>query len=305
MAIPFKHGLNRDENLSGFRVMNILLRLLTVGSVLTAASTFAATAFEGKVTLAMTGEKGPPQAIDYAMKGQKLRMDIKAAKTEPAGESDQPVANEPPKKSRKMIPGFLGGKPNSAGEPAKPGRKHGGGGEQITTIMDMEKMEMLMLMPSEKMYMVMPIKKAVDKAIEHAEKSGAANTEVERTGKTEKILGYSCDQILVKDKEKGTVTEMWVASDLGMFGGLGGGGGGGMFGGGKSAAAAKWEEVLKGKGGFPLRVITHDAKGKETFKMETTKIEPGPQPDSLFAPPADYEKFSMPDLGSLNPFKQG
>jgi len=209
------------------------------------------------VSLAMTSEKGRTQAMDYTMKGQKLRMDISAEK------------------------------------------------HQVSTIMDMEKMEMLMLMPEQNMYMVMPIKKAVDNAVEHAEKNGAMNADIERTGKTEKILGYTCDQILVTDKEKGTVTELWVAPDLGMFMGLGNGGGGGMFGGRKTAAAAKWEEALKGKGGFPLRVISHDAKGKDVFKMEATKIEPGPQPDSLFAPPAGYQKFQMPDMGGLNPFKQG
>jgi hypothetical protein len=91
----------------------------------------------------------------------------------------------------------------------------------------------------------------------------------------------------------------------GMFGG-GGGGGGGMFGGGhKSANASKWEEALKGKGGFPLRVISTDAKGKQAFKMEATKIEPGNLPDSLFVPPAGYQKFQMPDFGGMNPFKRG
>ncbi len=178
-------------------------------------------------------------------------------------------------------------------------------GNQMTSIMDLAKLEMLMLMPEQKMYMVMPLKKPVEKAMEQA---GEGTAEVEVTGKTETILGYKCSQILVKDK--GSVTEMWVADGLGTFMGMGNGGGGGnpmagMFGGGgkKSANAAKWEEALKGKGGFPLRVITRDAKGKESFKMEATKIEPGSLPDSLFAPPAGYEKFAMPDFGSM--FKKG
>ena len=38
--------------------------------------------------------------------------------------------------------------------------------------------------------------------------------------------------------------------------------------------------------------------------MEATKIEPGTLPDSLFVPPADYQKFEMPDLGGLNPFRK-
>ena len=178
-------------------------------------------------------------------------------------------------------------------------------GHEMSSIMDLAKLEIIMLMPEQKMYMVMPIKKPVEQAMA---KQGESTADVEVTGKTETILGYKCSQILVKDK--GSVTEMWVADGLGTFMGLGSGGGGGnpmagMFGGGgkKSANAAKWEEALKGKGGFPLRVISRDAKGKQSFKMEATKIEPGSLPDSLFAPPAGYEKFAMPDFGSM--FKKG
>ena len=171
-------------------------------------------------------------------------------------------------------------------------------GHTMSTIMDMAKLEMLMLMPEQQMYMVMPIKKTVEKAMAKQEESTA---DIEVTGKTDTILGYKCNQILVKDK--GTVTEMWVAEGLGTFKGLGNKGGG-PFGGRKSASAAKWEEALKDKGGFPLRVITTDAKSKETFRMEATKIEPGTLPESLFVPPAGYSKFQMPDFGGLNPFKR-
>jgi Domain of unknown function (DUF4412) len=236
--------------------MKLLLRILAVGSLLTAAQSFAADAFEGKVSLAMTAEKGKTQTMDYTMKGPKLRMDINAE------------------------------------------------GHRMSNIMDMTKMEMLMLMPEEKMYMVHSIKQPVEQAME---KQGESTAVIEVTGKTETILGYKCNQILVKDK--GTVTEMWAAEGLGAFMGMGSGGGS-PFGGKKgNANAAKWEEALKGKGGFPLRVITLDAKGKQTFKMEATRIEPGPQPDSLFVPPSDYQKLDMgkmmmPGLGGLNPFKK-
>jgi hypothetical protein len=170
------------------------------------------------------------------------------------------------------------------------------GGTQAVMIMDAAKQEMIMLMPDQQMYMVMPMQKAVEMA---AEKTGATTADIEVTGKTETILGYKCSQILVKDK--GTVTETWMAEGLGGFMGMGNGGGmgggmGGMFGGGKSANEAKWEKVMKEKGGFPLRVISRDAKGKETYKMEATKIEPGSLPDSHFSPPAGYKKFSMGDM---------
>jgi len=230
--------------------MNPLLRLLAVGTLLlTAASSFAADSFQGKVTLAITDNKGRSHDLNYSMKGSKVRMDVDAE------------------------------------------------GHTVATIMDMEKLEMLMIMSEQKMYMVMPIKKPIEAA---AAKSGAyeSTAEIEVTGKTETILGYKCNQILVKDK--GAVTEVWAAEGLGAFMGLGNsGGGGGMFGGKKAANAAKWEEALKGKGGFPLRVVSHDAKGKDSFKMEATKIEPGTLPDSLFVPPAGYQKFQMPSFGDM------
>jgi len=229
--------------------MKPLLRLLAVSILLlTAVSSFAATPFEGKISLTISGEKkGRSQALDYSIKGKKLRMDMNAE------------------------------------------------GNQVATIMDMQKLEMIILMSEQKMYMVQPIKQPVEAAVEQAGKSTA---EIEVTGKTETILGYTCSQVLIKDK--GTVTEAWLAEGLAAFQGLGGGPGGGMFGGGKkSANAAKWEEALKGKAGFPLRVISRDAKGKDSFKMEATKIEPGSLPDSLFTPPAGFEKFEMPNLGGL------
>lgn len=172
-------------------------------------------------------------------------------------------------------------------------------GHTVSSIMDMGKREMTMLMPEQNMYMVMPMKLPPEAAAKVKEMESTA--EVEKTGKTETILGYKCQQVLVKDK--GTVTEMWLAEGLGTFMGMGNGGGGGPFGGGRSAGPSKWEQALKGVGGFPMRVITRDAKSKETFKMEVTKIAPGPQPDSAFAPPAGYQKFQMP--GGMNPFGGG
>ncbi len=236
--------------------MKLLSRLLAVGALLTAVQTFAADTFEGKVSLAITADKGKAMNLDYSLKGQKIRMNMNAD------------------------------------------------GHEVATIMDMGKMEMLMLMAEQHMYMVMPMKKPMEQAMEKSG-AGSGSADVEVTGKTETILGYKCNQILVKDK--GTVTEMWVAEGLGVFMGLGGGGGGGgMFGGGRrggGANASKWEEALKGKGGFPLRVISRDAAGKQSFKMEATKIEPGSLPDSQFSPPEGYQKFDMPNIGNM--FKGG
>ena len=239
--MPFNRGLSPRAGMSHCGAMNLLLRSLAVGTLLTASTTFAADAFEGQVTMSMTS-KGKAQEMDLTMKGQMERMDMNA------------------------------------------------GGHEVGMIFDMNKREMIILMHEQHMYMVRPMPD-VTKIAE--KKSVESTAELEKTGKTETILGYKCQQVLVKDK--GTTTELWLAEGLGAFMGLGGGNPMGGRGGG--AAAAKWEQVLKGTSGFPLRVISHDADGKESFKMEATRVTPGPQPDSEFAPPAGYQKFAMPNFG--------
>ena len=168
-------------------------------------------------------------------------------------------------------------------------------------IMDFARKQMIILMNDDHMYMVMPLK--LDQtAHENPAKTPAADPEIVVTGKTETILGYHCKQVMVTEGKK--VTEMWLAEGLGQFGGMGGPGSGGMMGKKKGhAESAKWENALKGVGGFPLRVITREASGKEAFRMEATKIEKGGVTDADFLPPKDFQKFEMPDFGGMNPFK--
>lgn len=235
--------------------MKLLHRLAILGALLLATAASAASSFEGKIDLSMTGGKGQAQTLTYAIMGQAMRIDMHGA--------------------------------------------------PVSTIMDMGKREMLILMHEQRMYMSRPMPQA-----DMAKRAGADKSQhipdIEDTGKTEVICGYTCHQFLMKDGKN--VTEMWLADGLAPFMGMGGdnGGGGGFMGRKKSNgdAAQKWEQALKGKGGFPLRVITHDAAGKETYRMEATKVEKGGVSAADFTPPAGYQKFEMPDLGGLNPFKQ-
>lgn len=170
-------------------------------------------------------------------------------------------------------------------------------------IFNWEKKEMTVLMPEQSMYMVMPLNQGQGRPgapMPEREPTG----KIEKTGKTETILGYLCEQLIYTDKD--TATEMWVTEKLGTFMGLGGGGGnpmGGMMGGGrgsKKSGDAAWEQALKGMTGFfPLRVISKDGKGKEVFRLEAKAIEPGSLPASLFAPPAGYQKFAMPSFPGM------
>jgi len=98
--------------------MKLLSRFLAVGVLLTVAQSFAASTFEGKVSLAITAERGRTMNMDYSLKGQKVRMDLSAE------------------------------------------------GNLVSSIMDLGKMEMLMLMPDQQMYMVIPMQQKVEQAME-------------------------------------------------------------------------------------------------------------------------------------------
>jgi hypothetical protein len=155
-------------------------------------------------------------------------------------------------------------------------------GMTATVIMDFAKDEMIMLMPGQPMYMVMPIRQTAAKASGH----GGVEPELVNTGETEVILGYKCTKYLAKSKE--AVTEIWASDELGVFRGLGNSMGAGS----KAAAPAGWERALAGKNFFPLRVASAPGS-KQKFRMEVTAIEPKSLPASFFAPPAGYQKFDM------------
>ncbi|MDO8543446.1 MAG: DUF4412 domain-containing protein [Opitutaceae bacterium] len=214
--------------------MKKLLVCLVAAAVGPAA--FAATPFEGKVTFKMTAPRGAPQEMRYAIKGDKVRIEM-------------------------------------------PGQQEMGG-----MIMDTSKREMLVLMDAQRMYMVMPMGEVTNAV---AEKSGPEAT-LEKTGETEKILGYTAEKYI--STYQGSKTELWLAEGLGSFTGMAKN----PMGGGRGGSAPKaWERSLAGKPLFPLRVVDRDKSGKESFRMEATSIDKQALPDGMFTPPADYQKMDM------------
>jgi len=158
-------------------------------------------------------------------------------------------------------------------------------GRHTSSIWDLNKHEMTMLMPEQKMYMVM---QAPDLAA--AVQKGSANVQFEKTGETEKILGYTATKYLVKDNDHNTTSEIWAAEGLGTF----------MMGHaspmGKGGGLSPMEKELMARGFFPLRMINHDSNGAETFRMEAVSIDKKSLADDFFAPPSDYRRF---DMGSM------
>lgn len=160
-----------------------------------------------------------------------------------------------------------------------------------SVIMDMEKLEATMLMDEQKMYMVTSLKSAAEEATNQA---GVADVVPEKTGRKEQILGYSCEEYVMKAKD-GTTTAVWVTDQLGTYAGMNAGRGGGSWG----KGAQSWEKAFAGKPQFPMRVVGMDKKGVENFRMEVTKAEKKSLPDSHFLPPAGYQKFEMPPMGDM------
>jgi hypothetical protein len=158
------------------------------------------------------------------------------------------------------------------------------GGAMGGMIMDTEKKEMIMIMDEQKMYMTMALPDAAAQAIQKS------NDEVtlEKTGETEKILGYTATKYIATSKD--AKTDMWLAEGLGTFMSMSNSN---PMGGRRAAPAPAWERALAGKELFPLRVVGREKDGKESFRMEVTAIDKTSLPESLFSPPAGYQKFDM------------
>jgi len=145
-----------------------------------------------------------------------------------------------------------------------PGRSEGA---RSIVIMDPAAKTAYMLMPAQKMYMVMPAMPGAGAEERHPE--------IVKTGRKEKIAGYDCEHWIVKDKA-GEV-DACVASGMGAFAsGMG--------------RDTGWSGSLRDQQGFPLKV----AKVGGATIMEVTKIERKKLDPSLFTVPADYQKREMP-----------
>lgn len=147
-----------------------------------------------------------------------------------------------------------------------------------------------MLVPAKKMAMVIDFEQA--KQMKGARIPGAAGgtpsapsepPKIEKTGKKETIAGYSCEDWKVTNKD-GTRAELCVAegikwmdlTDLGMQSP-------------ELAAAAALHDLNH----FPLKLVTYDAAGAETSRVEAKKIDKKKLDDALFAVPPDYQQMDM------------
>lgn len=161
--------------------------------------------------------------------------------------------------------------------------------ERMASIVDLQTKQMLMLIDSEKMYMVMKMPEAPQGKAEKEEGT------IEKTSETAVIAGYTATKYLVRSKDSKEPIEVWATEDLGTF--FNPDSFGGPFGG--KSKPPVWESLLRNKGFFPLRTIIRE-KRTET-RMEVVAVEKASLPDSLFTPPAGYKRMDMPGMGGLIP----
>lgn len=155
----------------------------------------------------------------------------------------------------------------------------------MVMVMDPAKRETLMIMEEQRMYMTMPMPDVAAPASAPKEEA-----KLEKTGQTEKILGFLAEKYLSTYGD--TKTELWLGEGLGSFIAMNTGGAGPRGRGGPPTPAA-WEKALAGKALFPLRVVSYDKSGKESFRMEAVDITKQALTEAMFAPPADFQKFDM------------
>jgi uncharacterized protein DUF4412 len=181
-------------------------------------------------------------------------------------------------------------------------------GKQTTAmIMDMTAGTMTVLMPPQKQYMVMDMKKMGqglggllgmgkgNKDTGAGAGGTAAMPKITATGLKETIAGHECEYYVMGDKAE---TEVCSAKGLGMF----------MMGqspmGGGTAALAALAAMstnpdavkLFADGFFPLKVVNVKG-GKNEVVMEATRVEKKTLEASLFVPPPDYTEMKMPGFG--------
>ncbi len=147
-------------------------------------------------------------------------------------------------------------------------------GMKAVILMDTKENKSTMIMDAMKMYMEMPIPQARDSSI--------PKYSFNKTGKTQKLLGYDCNEYLFTDGK--TQANVWVTKELGSVAHYG------MGLGRPGNRTDAWQEALGKEGGFALlTVVKTEDRGESTIKA--TKVEKKSLDDALFKIPEGYQKM--------------
>ncbi len=159
-------------------------------------------------------------------------------------------------------------------------------GEQmgsLTIIFRGDKGSVITILDQAKVYMELPMKKIEEMMKNFPQDTNAVT--VSRTGKTQKILGYNCEQVLLQEGE--TTIDVWGTRELTslqdameMLSGI------------QKQKVPQWSKELDKLKLFPMKtIITAQGTHAET---NITSIQRKSLPESMFTVPAGYTKQEMP-----------
>jgi hypothetical protein len=150
--------------------------------------------------------------------------------------------------------------------------------EQGQVIMDPTAKQFMVIMPQQKMYVVMQIPDTKMKSEDTPGMSDAAK--FNKTGETKEILGYTAEKWTYKDGDD--EGEAWMTREIGAFK---------MFNNPMQEDKPQWQKDIEEAGYFPLEVYEN---GKKVFEVTNIKKESLDQ--SMFEAPAGYQKMDMPTM---------
>lgn len=151
-------------------------------------------------------------------------------------------------------------------------------GQQGQVIVDPAAKHFMIIMPEQKMYMVMQIP---DMKM-NPEESGKMNedTKFVKTGETKQILGYTAEKWTYSDgNDKG---EAWMTKDIGGFS---------LFDNPMQKEKPEWQKDIETAGYFPLEVYENGEKVYEVTNIDKKTLD-----ESMFQAPAGYQKMDMPTM---------
>ncbi|HTP12541.1 MAG TPA: DUF4412 domain-containing protein [Bacteroidota bacterium] len=147
-------------------------------------------------------------------------------------------------------------------------------GMKAIILVDAKEGKSTMIMDAMKMFMDLPVPQSRD--------SGTASFSFKKSGKTQKLLGYDCEEYLFTDAK--TEASVWITKALGSLGRFG------MGSGRPGNNAEAWQEAVKSAGGFPLLTVVKN-EGKNETTIKATKIEKKSLDEALFKIPEGYQKM--------------
>ena len=155
---------------------------------------------------------------------------------------------------------------------------------QGSMIYDGDKKAMIIIMTEQKMYMEMPI----DATDEISKSESVGPDYFVKTGNSQNVMGYSCDEFEFKDEDRKGLALM--TKELGSF----------LFmdnpeGGGNS----QWQKEIMSEGYFPMLVKEENSSGELETVFKVIDLELMKLDDKMFSAPLGFKKFDMPNMQNV------